>query len=240
MIVFFDLETTGVDTLNDRIVTLCAMKIDKDGNQEVKNIIVDPQIEIPQGATDVHGISNEDVKDKPIFKSYAKGIHSFIEGCYLGGHNIVNYDIPLLYEEFKRSGIEWDWKSHKTLDTQQFEWIVNKRSLEACFERYTGKTMTNAHNAEADVIASFDVYKCQAKKHGIKSPKEFFNFVQLENPTRVDVHGKIIEDQDGAKFGFGKYKGQNIKVLAKDVGYYNWIIKTFPHLQEDLGRLLNS
>ena len=238
MIVYFDIESTGVDTTTAKIVSLCCIKVDKDGNSDQKYIVVNPEVEIPQISIDVHGITNEEVKDKPTFKQYAKGIHKFIDGCILGGHNILNYDMALLYEEFKRAGIEWDWKGHKVADTQQMEWLVNKRSLEACYERYTGKKLEGSHNAVNDVKATIEVLKGQSEKYGIKDIEHFCEYSLQETQPSLDVHRKILINEYGELyFPFGKYKGETVQsVYQKDIGYMNWFTKTFP----DLVKLINE
>lgn len=150
-IVFFDLETTGTDIAKDRIVQIGAIKIAPNGDKEVKNVLVNPTIPIPEGASAVHGIYDKDVQDKPLFKQIAKSMLQWLQACDLAGYNSDNFDIPLLAEEFARVGIEFPEQDCVYIDIIKIERLINSHKLGETYQRYTGKELTDAHDALADV-----------------------------------------------------------------------------------------
>lgn len=158
---FFDLETTGVSTADDRIVSIAVKKYLPDGSVEDKYMLINPERPIPEGATQVHGISDEMVKDAPSFKKIAKSLHAFLEGCDLAGFNIINFDIPLLAEEFLRAGLSFPIIGTRFLDACTIYRIKEVRTLSAGYKFYCGKEMTDAHNAQADVNATCEVLEKQ-------------------------------------------------------------------------------
>ena len=164
-IVFFDLETTGIDVVNDRIVEISLLKIFTDGREETKTMRINPEMPIPQQATDVHGISNEDVKDEPTFNIVAKDIARFIEGCDLAGYNSNKFDIPLLAEEFLRVDLDVDLKKNRFIDVQVIFHKMEQRTLSAAYKFYCEKNLEDAHSAEADTKATYEIFKAQIERY---------------------------------------------------------------------------
>jgi len=230
-IVFFDLETTGINIANDRIVEISILKVYPNGNKESKTWLVNPEMEIPKEVIAIHGITNEKVATEPTFSMLAKEISQLIEGCDLAGFNSNRFDIPLLAEEFLRVGIDFDMKNRVGVDVQVIYHKKEQRTLSAAYQYYCGKSLENAHSAEADTNATYEILKAQLDKYddlenNIKYLHEFSS-----HKKRADFAGFIMfNDKDEEIFTFGKYKGKPVAdVLAKDKGYYSWIQKAdFP------------
>ncbi|MDR3266289.1 MAG: 3'-5' exonuclease [Tannerella sp.] len=226
-LVFFDLETTGINIASDRIVEISYLKIFPDGREESKTRRINPQMHIPEQATTVHGITDEDVKNCPAFKEIAKSLAAQIEGCDLAGFNSNRFDIPLLAEEFLRAGVSIDLNKRKFVDIQTIYHKMEPRNLVAAYKYYCGKDLTEAHSAEADTRATYEVLKAQLDKYpdlenNIDKLSVFSSFT-----NNVDFAGRIIyNDKEEEVINFGKYKGQPVKdVLRKDPGYYSWIMQ---------------
>jgi len=227
-LVFFDLETTGIDIVNDRIVEISYLKVFPNGTEECKTIRINPEIPIPEGATAVHGISNEDVKDCPAFKEIAKTLAKDIEGCDLAGYNSNRFDIPLLAEEFLRAGTDIDLKKRKFVDVQTIFHKMEQRTLSAAYKFYCDKELVGAHGAEADTKATYEVLKSQLDrypdlKNDINHLSDFSSFTK-----NADFAGRIVYDDKGVEYiNFGKYKGRKVAdVLKEDIGYYGWIMNS--------------
>jgi DNA polymerase-3 subunit epsilon len=156
-IVFFDLETTGVDVAKDRIVEISILKLHPDGKKEVKTRRVNPEMPIPNGSSEIHGIYDEDVKDEPTFKSMAKSLATFIGNSDMAGFNSNKFDVPLLVEEFLRVGVDFDFENRSLVDVQNIFHFLESRSLVAAYKFYTNKVLDNAHSAEADNVATYEV-----------------------------------------------------------------------------------
>lgn len=219
----FDLETTGVDTRKDRIVEIAIIKINADGSRENKTTRINPLVPIPKGASDVHGILNDDVKDCPTFKQLSKGILSFIEGCDLLTFNGNKFDIPFLFSEFERSGINWDYKQHRFIDASVIFRRQNPRSLEAALMFYCNKKLEDAHSALADTEATLDVFLAQLDKYE-DLPKEFDELHSFCNYDKeiADLNGCFeIDDSGDFVLTFGKHKGQKAKEC---ISYLNWML----------------
>jgi DNA polymerase-3 subunit epsilon len=226
-LVFFDLETTGINIASDRIVEISYLKIFPDGREESKTRRINPQMHIPEQATAVHGITDEDVKNCPAFKEIAKSLATQIEGSDLAGFNSNRFDIPLLAEEFLRAGISVDLNKRKFIDIQTIYHKMEPRNLIAAYKYYCGKDLTEAHSAEADTRATYEVLKAQLDKYpdlenNIDKLSVFSSFT-----NNVDFAGRMIYNEKGEEvINFGKYKGQSVKdVLRKDPGYYSWIMQ---------------
>ncbi len=226
-LVFFDLETTGIDIVKDRIVEISYLKIHPDGREESKTRRINPEMPIPQQATDVHGITDEDVKDCPTFKSIAKSLAAQIEGCDLAGYNSNRFDIPLLAEEFLRSDVELDLMKRKFVDVQTIFHKKEQRTLSAAYKFYCEKELEDAHSAEADTKATYEILKSQLDKYpdlqnDINFLSEFSCF-----GNNVDFAGRIVyNDKKQEVINFGKYKGRLVSdVLKEDIGYYGWIMQ---------------
>jgi len=220
---FFDLETTGLNVAEDRIVSIAIHKINIDGTEDIKYKLVNPTIPIPKGSMEVHGITDEMVKDEPTFKQMAKGMMAFLEGCDLGGYNAINYDLPLLSEEFARCNIMYPPLDLKIVDAGRIFHLQEPRTLEAALKKYCGKTLENSHNAAADTQATVDVFLAQLEvyKGDIgESIIDIHSYCQ-GNDTRADLSNKIIIENGDYYFNFGKEKG---KKVVDAVGFANWML----------------
>mgnify|MGYP003547437544 FL=1 len=230
-IVFFDIESTGLDIAKDRIVEISILKVFVDGHEECHTYRVNPEITISENASSVHGITNDNVKDCPTFKSISKTISKLIEGSDIGGFNSNRFDIPLLAEEFLRCDNPIDLRKCRFVDVQTIFHKMEKRTLEAAYSFYCNKELVNAHSALADAKATYEVLQAQLDKYptlenDIAALSEFSS--QNRN---VDYMGWMIYDVKGdAVFNFGKHKGKRVTdVLATDQGYYAWIMNNdFP------------
>lgn len=225
-IIFFDLETTGINIASDRIVELSYLKIDTIGNELSRTIKVNPGIPIPAKATEIHGITDEDVKDAQAFNEIAKSVAKEFEGCDLAGYNSVRFDIPLLAEEFLRAGVDIDMMKRKFVDVQVIFMKKEPRTLAAALKFYCDKDLDNAHSAEADTRATYEVLQAQLEyysdlENDIASLAEF-----SAHNRNADFAGRIIYDENDVEiFNFGKYKGRLVtEVLARDPGYYGWMM----------------
>ncbi len=224
-IVFFDLETTGVNIATDRIVEIAILKVFPNGNKESKTWLVNPEIEIPQGATDVHGITNEKVVTEPTFKELANEVSKMIEGCDLAGFNSNRFDIPLLAEELMRVGIDFDMKNRKAIDVQVIFHKKEQRTLSAGYQFYCGKELEGAHGAEADTNATYEILLAQLDKYDdIENSVDALSEYSTHG-ERADFAGFILMNEDKQEiFSFGKYKGRTVEdVLKENPGYNNWI-----------------
>ena len=225
-IVFFDLETTGVDTAKDRIVEISMVKVMPDGEEIIKTRRINPQMHIPEDATAVHGITDEDVKDAPTFAQIAKSLYQFIEGCDFGGFNSNRFDLPMLVEEFLRAGVDVDFKKRKFIDVQNIFHKMEQRTLVAAYKFYCDKELDGAHSAEADTKATYEVLKAQLDRY----PELQNDIAALaEFSTRgetADYAGRIIYNEKGEEvFNFGKYKGMLVsEVFRKEPSYYAWMM----------------
>lgn len=224
-IIFFDLETTGVDTSHDRIVEISMVKVGVDGEKQVKTRRINPEMPIPAEATAVHGISDEDVKDEPTFKQIAKSLAQFIEGCDFGGFNSNRFDLPMLVEEFIRAGVDVDFKRRKYIDVQNIFHKKEQRTLVAAYKFYCDKNLENAHSAEADTMATYEVLEAQIERYGdigntVDELAEFSTHGQS-----VDFAGRIALNEKGEEvFTFGKYKGRTVvEIFEKEPSYYSWL-----------------
>ena len=225
-IIFFDLETTGVDTANDRIVEISMVKVDVDGTKSVKTRRINPEMHIPEVATAVHGISDEDVKDEPTFRQIAKSLAVFIEGCDFGGFNSNRFDLPVLVEEFMRAGVDVDFSRRKFVDVQTIFHRKEQRTLVAAYKFYCDKDLENAHSAEADTMATYEVLEAQIERYGDigSTVEELAEF--SSTGAFVDFAGRLsLNDKGEEIFTFGKYKGRVVEdVFKSDPSYYSWIM----------------
>jgi DNA polymerase III subunit epsilon len=230
-IVFFDLETTGINPGNDRIIEISLLKIFPNGKELSKTYRVNPEITIPEFATEVHGITNDDIKNAPTFKMIAKEVAELIEDSDLGGFNSNRFDIPMLAEEFIRAETNIDLKKRNFIDVQVVFMKKEPRTLSAAYKFYCNEELEGAHGAEADTRATYEVFKAQLAKYkdlgeSIEEVSKFSSHNQ-----NADFVGRLIYDDDNnICINFGKYKGQKLEdVLVKDPGYYGWVQKAdFP------------
>ena len=225
-LVFFDLETTGVDTAKDRIVEISMIKIMPDGEEIIRTRRINPQMPIPADATAVHGITDEDVKDAPTFAQIAKSLSQFIEGCDFGGFNSNRFDLPMLVEEFLRAGVDVDFKKRKFIDVQNIFHKMEQRTLVAAYKFYCDKDLTNAHSAEADTYATYEVLKAQLDRYpelqnDVAALADFSTHGEC-----ADFAGRILYNDKGEEvFGFGKYKGRRVAdIFTEEPSYYSWMM----------------
>ena len=242
-IVFFDIESTGLNVLKDRIIQLALIKYFKNGRSpiEVEYLINPGLVQISKEAQAVHGISHDDLKNKPLFQQVAEKIYDFIDGCDLGGYNSDRFDIPMLMEEFARVGIDFSMHGRMSIDVQRLFYKMEPRTLKAAHKFYCGTGMENAHDALADVRATVNVLLGQIKKYenvdyedadGNITPNPITNkLVDISNFTKdnknVDVTNRFKYGNDGIiVFNFGKYIGKPVaELLYKDKQYLNWILE---------------
>ncbi len=224
-ICFFDLETTGLNVGKDRIVEISVLKVFPNGNKESKTLRVNPEIPISREAQAVHGISNEDVANEPTFKEIAPQIWEMMKDSDLAGYNSNRFDVPLLAEEFMRSGFEFDIDRHRLVDVQVIFYKKEPRDLTSAFKYYCDKDLKDAHSAAADVEATYEVLKAQIEKYeDLENDIRFLSEFTTQKQT-ADLAGFIGYNEKGDEiFSFGKHKGKKvIEVFDTDPGYYGWI-----------------
>ena len=227
-LVFFDLETTGTNINSDRIVEICYLKVYPNGNEESKTMRINPEMHIPEASSAVHGIYDADVADCPTFKEVAKNIANDIEGCDLAGFNSNRFDIPLLAEEFLRAGVDIDMMKRKFIDVQVIFHKLEQRTLSAAYKFYCDKNLEDAHTAEADTRATYEVLKAQLDRYPdvLENDMKFLADYSSYNKN-VDFAGRIVYNEQGVEvFNFGKYKGMPVaEILKKDIGYFGWLMQ---------------
>lgn len=225
-IVFFDLETTGVNVSRDRIVEICYLKVWPNGNAVARTMRINPEMHIPEAATAVHGIHDEDVADCPTFRMIAKEVAKDFEGCDIAGFNSNRFDVPLLAEEFLRAEVNIDLTRHKLIDVQVIYHKFEQRTLSAAYKFYCGKNLEDAHSAEGDTRATYEVLQAQLDKYPeLQNDMSFLSeFSSFTN--NVDFAGRIIYNSNHIEvFNFGKYKDQPVvQVLQRDPSYYSWMM----------------
>ncbi len=226
-LVFFDLETTGINISRDRIVEISFLKVFPNGDEEIKSKRVNPGMPIPAESTAIHGITDEDVKDCPTFKQIAKSLANQIEGCDLAGFNSNRFDVPMLAEEFLRADIDFDMGKRKFIDVQIIYHRKEPRTLGAAYKFYCDKELVDAHSAEADTRATYEVLKSQLKHY-----PDLLNDVDALSKdygsfkNNVDFAGRIVYDENQKEvFNFGKHKGKPVAdILKKEPSYYGWMM----------------
>lgn len=227
-LVFFDLETTGVNVSTDHIVELCYIKLMPNGNEEAKTMRINPGTHIPEASTLIHGITDEDVKDCPTFKDIAAQLEQTLRGCDFAGFNSNKFDVPLLVEEFLRAGIDIDLSKSRFVDVQNIYHKLEKRTLAAAYKFYCGKDLENAHTALADTRATLEVLQAQIERYpdDLKNDVSFLSEYSRMN-SNIDFAGRFIYNDKGeATVNFGKYKGQTVaSVMQRDPGYYGWVMQ---------------
>ncbi len=226
-LIIFDLETTGVDIVNDRIIEIAIVKVMPNGDEETKTRRINPECPIPEEATRVHGITDEDVKDCPPFRAIAKSLYQWIEGCDIAGFNSNRFDLPLLVEEFLRAGVEVDFTQSHFVDVQTIFHKMEPRNLEAALKFYCNKELQNAHSAEADAVATYHVLLGQLERYRDALPNDVAGLANFSKHKKlVDFAGRLVYDEDGEiLINFGKYSGRKaLDVLKTDTGYYGWIM----------------
>ncbi len=227
-IIFFDLETTGLDIAKDRIVELCYIRVEPNGNEEARSMRINPEMHIPEVASSVHGITDDDVKDCPTFADVAPQLAATFEGCDLAGFNSNRFDLPLLAEEFMKAGVNIDLSHVQAIDVQNIYHKLEKRTLAAAYKFYCGRDLENAHSALADTQATYEVLQAQLDHYpnDLQNDVDFLTEFSRMN-RNIDFAGRFVYDESGKELiNFGKYKGKAIKdVLSRDPGYYSWIMQ---------------
>lgn len=223
---FIDLEATGINLGSDRIVEIAIVKISPDNTRQFKRKLINPEIPIPPAITAIHGLTNEMLKDAPVFKQVANEVKQFLDNCDLGGYNSNRFDIPLLMEEFLRSGIEFDMKGRRLLDVQKIYHMMEQRTLTAAYKFYCDKNLEGAHGAEADALATCEVLEAQILKyeHLGNTVDSILKFTGEE--LLIDFARRFTMENGVEVFNFGKYKGRPVAdVLKSEPQYYDWMMK---------------
>ncbi len=242
-IVFIDLETTGVSLSADRIVEIAMVKIMPEESRQVKRKLLNPEMPIPKEASDIHGITDDMVKDAPTFKQAANEIKMFIENCDLGGYNSNRFDIPILMEEFLRSGINVDLSTRKMIDVQHIFYTMEPRTLSAAYKFFCEKELVGAHSAKTDVNATIDVLMAQLKRYN-KLGNTVESILELIGEDKIVDYARRFSYNDSGReiFNFGKHKGRVVAdVLRAEPQYYDWMMRgDFPlHTKQKLTEILN-
>ncbi|MBO4764510.1 MAG: 3'-5' exonuclease [Bacteroidales bacterium] len=226
-LLFFDLETTGLNIACDRIVEIAAVKVFPDGHVEEKRRYINPEMPIPKEAQDVHHITDEMVKGQPTFRQIAKSLAQWMEGCDIAGYNSTKFDIPLLAEEFLRAGVEFDFRKRKLIDVQNIFHKMEQRTLVAAYAFYCNKDLEGAHSALEDAKATYEVLKAQLDKYDGTLQNDVKFLADFTTRNRLaDYAGRfILNDNDEPVFNFGKYKGRKVEdVLRNEPSYYDWMM----------------
>lgn len=225
-IAFIDLETTGTNLGTDRIVEIAILKLLPDGTKTVKRKLINPEMPIPKFSSDIHGITDEMVKDAPTFAQAAHELKQVLDDCDLAGYNSNRFDIPLLVEEFLRVGVDFDMKGRRMIDVQAIFHKMEQRTLSAAYKFYCGKVLDDAHSALADATATHEVLLAQLERYPeLGNTVESIHKFLGEEPI-IDFARRFVMSNGVEVFNFGKYKGQPIaEVLAREPQYYDWMMK---------------
>ena len=234
---FIDLETTGTNLGTDRIIEIAIIKILPDGTRSVKRKLINPEIPIPQASTDIHGITDAMVKDAPCFRQVAQELKQMLDHCDLAGYNSNRFDIPLLMEEFLRSQIDFDMKGRRMVDVQKIFHQMEQRTLSAAYKFYCNKSLENAHSAEVDASATYEILEAQTEKYPALGNTVESILKATGEDVIVDFARRFIMDNGVEVFNFGKFKGRAVAdVLRSEPQYYDWMMKgDFPqHTKQKL------
>ncbi|MEP7277384.1 MAG: 3'-5' exonuclease [Bacteroidota bacterium] len=239
---FIDLETTGINLGSDRIVEIGMIKILPDANKSIKRKLLNPEMVISQASVDIHGITNEMVKDAPSFKQAANDIKQFLDNCDLSGYNSNRFDIPMLMEEFLRAEVEFDMKGRKLVDVQKVFHMMEQRTLTAAYKFYCQKNLDGAHSAEADAMATMEILHAQVERYPQigNTVESILKFTGED--IIVDFARRFIMEKGIEVFNFGKHKGRAVtEVLKAEPQYYDWMMRgDFPlHTKQKLTEILN-
>ncbi len=227
-IVFFDLEATGINVRRDRIVEICVIKLMPDGERITRTRLINPEIPIPQAAIDIHGITNDDVRDAPPFRQVAQSFFDFLQGCDFGGFHIIKFDIPMLTEEFGRADLMFSVDGCRLIDAQRIYHRKEPRTLTAALRFYCNEDHTGAHSSESDVEATMKVLEAQLE-HYADLPNTVDGLHEYCNPTDpnfIDKEGKLRWQNGEVVIGFGQKFGMDLRTLAtSEPGYLKWIMR---------------
>ncbi|HEY0433246.1 MAG TPA: 3'-5' exonuclease [Chitinophagaceae bacterium] len=221
-----DLETTGTNLGTDRIIEIAIVKVLTDGTQVVKRKLINPGIPIPAAVTELHGITNEMVKDAPSFRQVAHELKQVLDGCDLAGYNSNRFDIPMLMEEFLRAEVEFDMRSRKLLDVQKIFHLMEQRTLSAAYKFYCNKIHEKAHSAEADALATVEIFHAQLERYPALGNTIESVLKSIGEDVIVDLARRFTIENGVEVFNFGKHKGRSIcDVLKAEPQYYDWMMK---------------
>ncbi len=239
---FIDLETTGINLGTDRILEIGMIKILPDGNKSTKRKLLNPEMPIPQASIDIHGITNEMVKDAPTFKQASNDIKQFLDNCDLSGYNSNRFDIPMLMEEFLRVETDFDMKGRKLVDVQKVFHMMEQRTLTAAYKFYCQKNLEGAHSAEADARATMEILEAQVERYPQMGNTVDSILKFTGEDVIVDFARRFIMEKGVEVFNFGKHKGRPVtEVLKAEPQYYDWMMRgDFPlHTKQKLTEILN-
>ncbi|MBO4632226.1 MAG: 3'-5' exonuclease [Lentisphaeria bacterium] len=240
-IIFFDLETTGVNLLTDRIVEISVLKIFPDGTREVRTRRLNPEMHIPEEASAVHGIYDADVANEPTFRRVSKNLYIFFEDCDLGGYNILKFDIPMLTREFARSGLTFTTSGRRIVDAYNIFCRMEPRTLSAAYKFFCGKEMKDAHSAEADTLATYEIFEGEMQKYSRYTPDqlpeevekfpdnldELHRFCNQNQMTAIDPEGRFRWKENEAVVAFGRNAGTPLrKIAVENPDFLRWIIRS--------------
>jgi len=234
----FDIETTGTSITQDRIIEIAVIKLMPNGEKIAKSNVLNPTISIPPASTVFHGLTDNDVKDKPTFKDVAKEYAKFFEGADLAGFSMLKLDIPILVEEFLRCGVDFDYSRKKLIDAQKIFHLMEKRTLKAAYKFYVNKELEDSHAAEADTEATLQVLLAQVDRYNGQDVTDASNkkigeikndmetLAKLTSLDMVDLAGRMIRNEKGEEvFNFGKHKGKSVTAIFKqEPAYYDWMM----------------
>lgn len=232
-----DLETTGVNPGTDRIVEIAIVKILPDGTRSIKRKLLNPEMPIPKTSSDVHGITNEMVKDAPTFKQVAQELKQVLDGCDIAGYNSNRFDIPVLMEEFLRAQVDFDMKGRRLIDVQKIFHQMEQRTLSAAYKFYCNKNLDGAHSAEADASATYEILEAQIERYPALGNTVDTILKTIGEDIIVDFARRFVMDNGVEVFNFGKFKGRAVAdVLRVEPQYYDWMMKgDFPqHTKQKL------
>ncbi len=236
-IIFFDLETTGTDIANDRIVEFSYLKVYPDGHREQKSRRLNPEMHIPEASTAIHHITDADVADAPTFRQVSKALLQIFEDCDIAGFNSNKFDVPLLMEEFGRVGLNFDTTGRRFIDVQNIFHKMEQRTLVAAYRFYCGKELDGAHSAQADTEATYEVLLSQIERYpdlqnDVDALAEFSRIGR-----NVDLAGRItLDDDDEPAFAFGKHKGKKLRdIWQREPSFFDWMLQgSFPKNTKDV------
>jgi len=223
---FIDLETTGVNLAIDRTIEIAIVKVLPDGKRSVKRKLINPGMPIPKQSSDVHGITDDMVKDAPVFKDVAHELKQMLDGCDIAGYNSNRFDIPLLVEEFLRADVEFDMKGRRLLDVQNIFHKMEQRTLSAAYKFYCNKNLDGAHSAEVDASATHEILIAQLERYPDLGTSIDSVLKLIGEESIVDFARRFIMENGVEIFNFGKYKGKAVAdVLRSEPQYYDWMMK---------------
>jgi DNA polymerase-3 subunit epsilon len=223
---FIDLETTGINLATDRIIEIAIVKVLTDGKRSIKRKLINPQIPIPKQSSDVHGITDEMVKDAPMFKEVAQELKQMLDGCDIAGYNSNRFDIPMLVEEFLRAEVDFDMKGRRLLDVQNIFHKMEQRTLSAAYKFYCNKMLEGAHSAEIDATATHEILIAQLERYPDLGTSIDSVLKLIGEEPIVDFARRFIMENGIEIFNFGKYKGRGVaEVLRTEPQYYDWMMK---------------